>query len=91
MFVDLQVGLVIEKAVYHMGRIADGRTDHFHPIGAVLIGQVRVKGHARFRPIAQIDLCGGLWPSSSECPAGRQTRTWCRLPSRLQKGRGDDS
>ncbi len=64
MFVNLQVGLMIEQAVYHMGRIADGRTDHFHPIGTVLIRQVRVKGHAWLGPIAQIDLCGGFWSSS---------------------------
>ena len=60
MFVNLQIGLVIEQTVYHMGRIADGRTDHFHPIGTVLIRQVRVKGHPWLGPIAQIDLCGGL-------------------------------
>jgi len=65
MFVNLQVSLVIEQAIYHMGRIADGRTDHFHPIGAILIGQVRVKGHAWFRPIAQINLCRRFRSSSS--------------------------
>src|SRR6266567_1873250 len=64
MFVNLQIGLVIEEAVYHMGRITHRGTDDFHPIGAILIRQVRVKGHAWFRPIAQIDLCGGLWSSS---------------------------
>lgn len=57
MFVNLQVGLVIEQAVYHMLRITHRGTDDFHPIGAILIRKVCVKGHVWFRPIAQIDLC----------------------------------
>ena len=64
MFVNLQIGLVVEEAVYHMGSITHRRTDHFHPIGTVLIRQVRVKGHTWLGPIAQVDLCGGFWSSS---------------------------
>jgi hypothetical protein len=55
-FLDPQLGLVIEQAIEHMRRVANGGIDDFGMEGCVLIGDVSVEGDARIIPIFRVHL-----------------------------------
>ena len=70
MLLDPQIGLMVEEAIENMRRITGIRGDYLHIEGCVLVGDVGVKEHVRFIPVAEIDLPGLL-----SAPAGAETLT----------------
>ena len=65
---DPQIGLVVEKAVKDVRRIAGIRGDHLGIEGRVLVGNVGVEKHTGLVAIAKINLPGLL-----SAPAGAET------------------
>jgi hypothetical protein len=61
MFMDIQIGFVIEQPIDHMGGFMRRPRDDFGAIGVQLIGNVGVEHQARLGAILGIDL-GGVAP-----------------------------
>ena len=64
MFLDAKIGLMIQKAVEPVGRVAHADIDYLCMERRVLIGTVRVEQDAGFTAIFRIGVAGGFGASS---------------------------
>lgn len=64
-FLDPQVGLVIQQAVQDVGGVAHRGVDDLDVERRVLVVDVGVELHARFLTVLQVHLCGELSPAAS--------------------------
>ena len=65
-FLDAQVGLVVQQAVKYIGRVAHADIDHLGVERRVLVGYMGVEGSPRAAAIFRVDVTGtlGLAPGS---------------------------
>ena len=59
-FLDPQIGLVVQQAVKHVGRIAHADVNHLGTEGRVLVGDMGIKRPTRATAILRIDMPGAL-------------------------------
>ena len=57
---DAQVGLVVQQAIQHIGRVAHADIDHLGAERRVLVGDMGVEGAAWLRSVLWIDVAGAL-------------------------------
>lgn len=69
-FLDAQVGLVVQQAVEHIGRVAHADIDHLGVKWCVLVGDVGVKSPSWATAVFRVDVPGtlGLVPGSEVLP-----------------------
>jgi hypothetical protein len=80
MLLDPQVGLVVEQAVQDVRGIADRGVDHLGVERGILVGDVRVEGHARLGAVSGVDLPGRLPRAAGAEPLAVRGRSGPRAP-----------
>jgi hypothetical protein len=55
-----QTRLVIKQPVQHVRGLARRRGDHLRMVGAELVGDMGIEGHARFIPVTGVDVAERL-------------------------------
>ncbi|MDX6711377.1 MAG: hypothetical protein QOH96_2393 [Blastocatellia bacterium] len=70
---DAQVGLVVQQAVEHVGRVAHADVDHFCVKRRILVGDMGVEGSSRTASILRVDMASAFClAASSEILAVRR-------------------
>jgi hypothetical protein len=87
MLLDPQVGLVVQQAVEHVGRVAHADIDHLGVEWRVLVGDVGVKVRPGLLPYFGL-MCPVLSACSRFGSSGRPTMMWCRRPNARRRDAG---